>query len=332
MPIQTSSIMLSTFDQIGIWLLTGFLAILTIFFNIYILLVNQRNCRKNHLHLCPGDTIMTGISMASISHQVLSYLWMTMVQVDINCMYDTVEAILLVLVFSLKFSIMWTTAFLTFFYSTKLVIKPIHCYTRIQEAILKHVLTVVIVIFVCGFTNCLPLLTTVTFHNSSAEIIECGSIIPDGAVGFGYIIYLVVSADIVPGILMIKCSISISYHLSIHLRHMKESTNGTHAPKLGTQMRVIRMNLTLVVVFLCFLVVDIFTQSTVVLRKEDTMGLSILFSTIYTTVSGFVLIYGKKSFWKEFLHWYNLFLDEYSCLSCMKVPESKTVTHTAPKH
>ncbi|XP_017322697.1 uncharacterized protein LOC108265095 [Ictalurus punctatus] len=324
--------MLSTVDQIGLWLLIGFLATLTIFFNVYILLVNQRNCRKNHLHLCPGDTIMTGISVASISHQALSFLWMTLVQVDINCIYDTVESILLVLVFSLKFSIMWTTAFLTFFYSTKLVIKPIHCYTRIQEAILKHVLTVVIVIFVCGFTNCLPLLTIVTFHNSSAGTIDCGSIIPHEAVGLGYIIYLVVSADIVPGILMIKCSISISYHLSIHLRHMKESTNGTHAPKLGTQMRVIRMNLTLVVVFLCFLVVDLYTQSTVVLKSENTMGLSILFSTLYTTVSGFVLIYGKKSFWKEFLHWYNLFLDEFSCLGCMKVPESKTVTHTPPKH
>lgn len=275
---------------------------------------------------------MTAISMASIGHQVLSYLWMTMVQVDINCMYETVESILLLLVFSLKFSIMWTTAFLTFFYSTKLVIQPVHCYTHIQEVILKHVLTVVIVIFVCGFTNCLPLLTVVSFHNSTAKTVDCGSIIPNGAVGLGYIIYLVVSADIVPGILMIKCSISISYHLAIHLRHMKESTNGTHAPKLGTQMRVIRMNLTLVVVFLCFLVVDLYTQSTVVLKSENTMGLSILFSALYTTVSGFILIYGKKSFWKEFLHWYNLVLDEYSCLSCMKVPESKTVTHTAPKH
>ncbi|KAI5628998.1 taste receptor, type 2, member 202, partial [Silurus asotus] len=324
--------MLSTVEQIGIWLLTGFLAILTIFFNIYIILVNQRNCRKNHLHLCPGDTIMTGISIASIGHQVLSYLWMTMVQVDIECTYDTVESILLVLVFSLKFSIMWTTAFLTFFYSTKLVIKPIHCYTRIQDAILKHVLTVVIVIFVCSFTNCVPLLTIMTAHNSSIETTDCGTIVPEGAAGLGYIIYLVVSADIVPGILMIKCSISISYHLSIHLRHMKESTNGAHAPKLGTQMRVIRMNLTLVAVFLCFLVVDLYTQSSVVLKGENTIGLSILFSTLYTTVSGFVLIYGKKSFWKEFLHWYNLFLDEYSCLSYMKVPESKTVTHTASKH
>lgn len=324
--------MLSTVDQIGIWLLTGFLAILTVFFNIFILLVNQRNARKNHLHLCPGDTIMTSLSMASISHQILSYLWMTMVQVDINCMYGTVESILLVLVFSLKFSIMWTTAFLTFFYSTKLVIAPIHCYTHIQEVILKHVLTVVIVIFLCGFINCLPLLTVITFHNSSAGTTDCGSITPNGAMGLGYIIYLVVSADIFPGIVMIKCSISISYHLSVHLRHMKESTNGTHAPKLGTQMRVIRMNLTLVAVFLCFLVVDLYTQSTVVLKSENTMGLSILFTTLYTTVSGFVLIYGKKSFWKEFLHWYNLFLDEYSCLSCMKVPESKTVAHTAPKH
>ncbi|XP_017574603.1 uncharacterized protein LOC108440311 [Pygocentrus nattereri] len=324
--------MLSPGQEMGIWIMTGFLAILTVFFNVYILLVNQRNWRKNHLHLCPGDTIMTGISLASIGHQVLSYFWMTMVEIDINCVYDMVESILLVLVFSLKFSVMWTTAFLTFFYSTKLVIEPIHCYTHIQEVILKHVLTVVIVIFLCGFTNCLPLLKVLTYQNSSAGSINCGSIIPEGVTGLSYIIYLAVIADIVPGILMIKCSISISYHLAIHLRHMKESTNGAHAPKLGTQMRVIRMNLTLVVVFLCFLLMDLYTQSKVVLQSENSIGLTILFSALYTTASGFVLIYGKKSFWKEFLQWYNSFLDEYSCLNCMKIPECKNKKHSVPKH
>ncbi|XP_072538710.1 taste receptor, type 2, member 202 [Salminus brasiliensis] len=324
--------MLSPGHKIGIWLITGFLAILTVFFNVYILLVNLRNCRKKHLHLCPGDTIMTGISLASIGHQILSYFWMTMIEIDIQCMYDMTESILLVLVVSLKFSIMWATAFLTFFYSTKLVIKPIHCYTRIQEAILKHVLTVVIVIFFCGFTNCLPLLKVLTYQNSSAGSTDCGSITAEGIVGLGYVIYLVVIADIVPGILMIKCSISISYHLAIHLRHMKESTNGTHAPKLGTQMRVIRMNLTLVAVFLCFLFVDLYTQSRVMLQSENTMGLTILFSTVYTTVSGFVLIYGKKSFWKEFIQWYSLFLEKYPCLNWLKIPESKNTKHSVHKH
>ncbi|KAG9270242.1 uncharacterized protein LOC103024509 [Astyanax mexicanus] len=324
--------MLNPVHKIAIWIITGFLAIFTVFFNIFILLVNQRNCRKNHLHLCPGDTIMTGISLASIGHQVLSYCWMTMVEIDVQCMYDMAESILLVLVVSLKFSIMWATAFLTFFYSTKLVIKPIHCYTRIQEAILKHVLTVVIVIFLSGFVNCLPLLKVLTYQNSSAGNADCGSITASGVIGLSYVIYLVVIADIVPGILMIKCSISISYHLAIHLQHMKQSTNGTHTPKLGTQMRVIRMNLTLVAVFLCFLLVDLYTQSRVVLQSENTIGLTILFTTLYTAVSGFVLIYGKKSFWKEFLQWFNLFIDEYPCLNCMKIPESKNIKHSVHKH
>ncbi|KAI4876084.1 hypothetical protein NFI96_005740 [Prochilodus magdalenae] len=325
-------IMLSPGHRIGIWLVTGFLATLTVFFNVYILLVNQRNCRKNHLHLCPGDTIITGISVASIGHQVLSYFWMTMVEIDIHCVHDLVESILLVFVVSLKFSIMWTTAFLTFFYSTKLVIEPIHCYTRIQEAILKHVLTVVMLIFLCGFANGLPLLKVMTYHNSSTRIISCGSITPEGVAGLSYVVYLAVVADIVPGIVMIKCSISISYHLAIHLRHMKESTNGAHAPKLGTQMRVIRMNLTLVVVFLCFLLVDLYTQSKIVLQSDNTISLTVLFSTLYTAVSGFILIYGKKSFWKEFIQWFNLFLHEYPCLSCMKIPESGSTKHSVPKH
>ncbi|XP_062854276.1 taste receptor type 2 member 39 [Trichomycterus rosablanca] len=333
--------MLSIVDQIVIWLLTGFLAVLTIFFNVFILLVNQRNARKNHLHLCPGDTIMTGISFASIGHQVISYLWMTIVQVDVSCTYETVESILLVLIYSLKFCIMWMTAFLTFFFSTKLVIQPVHCYTHAQDVILKHVLTVVLVIYLFSFANCLPLLTVVKHQNSTSGTTDCGSITPADSSGLGYVIYLIISADIVPGVVMIKCSISISYHLAIHLQHMKESSNGAHTPKLGTQMRVIRMNLTLVAVFLCFLVVDLFTQSTVILKHENTMGLSVLFTTLYTTVSGFILVYGKKSFWKEFIHVYNLFSDEYFCLNSLKIPESKTPAHApntanaghaAPKH
>lgn len=324
--------MLSFGDKLGIWLVTGFLAILTVFFNIYILLVNQRNCRKNHSHLCPGDTIVTGICVASISHQILSYFWMTMVVIDVYCMYDMVESILLVLVATLKFSIVWTTAFLTFFYSTKLVIEPIHCYTHIQDVILRHVLTVLVVIFVFGIATCMPLLKIQTYQNSSIGNIDCGGIMLEGVVGRSYITYLVVIADFVPGIVMIKCSISISYHLAIHLQHMKESTNGAHAPKLGTQMRVIRMNLTQVVVFLSFLFVDVYTQYKIVLQSENVISLSVLFSTLYTTVSGFVLVYGKKSFWKEFIQWYNLFLDEYPCFNCMKIAERHKTKLYVPKH
>lgn len=49
-----------------------------------------------------------------------------------------ISAILLLLLFSLKFTIVWYVSFLTFYYSTKLVHTPNHCYTQIQAAILKH--------------------------------------------------------------------------------------------------------------------------------------------------------------------------------------------------
>ncbi|XP_048065968.1 uncharacterized protein LOC125279888 [Megalobrama amblycephala] len=319
--------MLSSVDKLVAWVLTGFLAILTIFFNMYLLLVNHRSYRKKH-KLNPADFIITAIALASISQQVLTYLWQTMDVIDTVCRISLTEAILLVLIFSVKLIIFWSTAFLTFYYGTKLVVEPVHCYTRIQEAIVKHVHTVLAVIFVSGFANAVPLLSVLTYYNgTSTGLGDCGSIMPTDTTGLAYIFYYVIISDIIPGIVMVKCSISISYHLAKHLLDMKASSNGAHGPKLGTQMRVIKMTLSLVVVYFCFVAVDIYTQMTVVLMRQNTLALTILFASIYTTVSAFVLVYGKKSYWKELIASYNLFLDEYPCFSRMKVEEVKTEPH-----
>lgn len=319
--------MLSSVDKLVAWVLTGFLAILTIFFNMYLLLVNHRSYRKKH-KLNPADFIITAIALASISQQVLTYLWQTMDVIDTVCRISLTEAILLVLIFSMKLIIFWSMTFLTFYYGTKLVVEPVHCYTRIQEAIIKHVHTALAVIFVSGFANCVPLLSVLTYHNGTVtELGDCGSIMPSDTTGLAYVFYYVIISDIVPGIVMVKSSISISYHLAKHLLDMKASSNGAHGPKLGTQMRVIKMTLSLVVVYICFVAVDIYTQMTVVLMRQNTLALTILFASIYTTVSAFVLVYGKKSYWKELIASYNLFLDEYPCLSRMKVEEVKTEPH-----
>lgn len=318
--------MLSTQDKLVAWLLIGVLAILTIFFNMYLLLVNYRSYRKKH-KLNPADFIITAIAIASISQQVLTYSWQTMDVIDTVCQISLVEAILLVLVFSVKLIIFWSTAFLTFYYGTKLVVEPVHCYTRIQEAIVKHVHIVLTVIVVSGFANCVPLLSVLTYYNGTTELGDCGSIMPSDTPGLVYVFYYVVISDIIPGIIMVKCSISISYHLAKHLLDMKASSNGTHGPKLGTQMRVIKMTLSLVFVYSCFVVVDIYTQTTVVLMRQNTLALIMLFASIYTTVSAFVLIYGKKSYWKELIASYNHFLDEYPCLNKMKVEEVKHEPH-----
>ncbi|XP_051510088.1 taste receptor type 2 member 136-like [Myxocyprinus asiaticus] len=318
--------MLSAGDKVVFWVFTGFLGIFTIFFNMYLLLVNQKSYRKNH-KLNPADFIIAVFAGASITQQIASYLWQTMDKIDLECKLYIVAAVLLVITFSLKLIIIWSMAFLTFYYSTKLVVQPVHCYTRIQEAIVKHVHIVSAVIVVSGFANCIPLLTVLTYHNRTSHISDCGSLMPDDNGGLAYIFYYVVISDIVPGIVMVKCCISILYHLAKHLRHMKASTNGSHGPKLGTQMRVIKMTITLEAVFLSFLAVDLFTQFTVVLKRQNTITLTILFSSIYTMVSAFVLIYGKKSCWKELIASYNLFLDEYPVLSGMKVTEVKTEPH-----
>lgn len=317
--------MLSSVGKLVAWLLTGFLAILTIFFNMYLLLVTHRSYRKQH-KLNPADFIITAIALASISQQVLTYLWQTIDVIDTVCRISLMAAILLVLIFSLKLIIFWSTAFLTFYYGTKLVMEPVHCYTRIQEAIVKHVHTALALIFVSGFVNCIPLLSVLTYYNGT-EFGDCGSIMPTDTTGLAYVFYYVIISDILPGIVMVKCSISISYHLAKHLLEMKASSNGAHGPKLGTQMRVIKMTLSLVVVYICFVAVDIYTQMTVVLMRQNTLALTILFASVYTTVSAFVLVYGKKSYWKELIASYNLFLEEYPCFSSMKVEEVKTEPH-----
>ncbi|CAB1321911.1 unnamed protein product, partial [Coregonus sp. 'balchen'] len=90
---------------------------------------------------------------------------------------------------------------------------------------------------------------------------------------------------------------------------MKASTNVSHAPMLGSEMRVINLTFALVTV-----------------KKENAIVLSFLF---YTTFSALVLIYGKNAFWKALLHPYNVCLDEFSCLSCLKVLETKRKTSSA---
>ncbi|XP_028852778.1 taste receptor, type 2, member 202 [Denticeps clupeoides] len=321
--------LLTTAHKMGMWILTGFLGVLTIFFNTYILLMGLRNYRQSH-HWTPCETIITGLALQNVAHQVFSYFWMSMDQLDHECKYRILYAVLTVIVLSLKFSIMWTTAFLVFYYATKLVIEPIHCYTRIQEVILKHVLTVVIVIPICGFSICVPLITTITAENIT-WLDDC-SIMPEDFVGQMYGGFCVLVSDVIPGVLIFKSSISITVHLAIHLQHMKASTNGFHTPKLGSEMRVIRMNLFLVVIFLSFLIVDIYSHYVILMKDENLLSLTVLFSSMYTSLCALVLIYGKKTFWKNLLHLYNLFLDDYPCLGCLKVPETKRVHNQAPHH
>ncbi|KAI7797915.1 taste receptor [Triplophysa rosa] len=313
-------------DKLVIWLATGLLAICTIFFNMYLLLVIQRSYRKTH-KLNPCDFIISAIAVASITLQILTYLWQTIDEIDILCLTNYVDAILVVLIFSVKLIVFWSTAFLIFYYGIKLVVEPVHCYTRIQEAILKHVHIVVALIYICGFANCVPLLIILGHKNFTSDIADCGTIMPTTTIGYTYIFYYILISDIMPCIMMVKSSISIMYHLAKHLQNMKASTNGAHGPKLGTQMRVIKMTLSLVVMFVIFVVGDMLTQATVVLLRLNTLYLIVLIASIYTTVSAAAMVYGKKSHWKELVASYNLFLDEYPCLSSLKVAEVKTEPH-----
>ncbi|XP_041792426.1 uncharacterized protein LOC121606279 [Chelmon rostratus] len=310
-------------SKLALWVMTGLLAVTTVFFNVYIFLMSLRNYRQKK-QWSPSETIITALSVADVAHQLLCYFWMSMDEVDSEChIAQTPYTIMLLLIYSLKFTIMWDTSFLTFYYSTKLVNTPNHCYTQIQATILKHVTLAVLLIPLCGLGTCMPMLVVFQPENHTAANQDCGVLVPDTDSGRAYEATYLLLADVLPGVLMVKCCISISIHLAIHLRHMKASTNGAHGPKLGSQMRVIQMALSLVAVFIVFLVVDLYVQYQIAVNHENVITLTFFFTSVYTTVTATVLIYGKKTFWKALIHEFNVCLDEYPCLSCLKVPEQK---------
>lgn len=304
-----------------LWVMTGVLGITTVFFNSYISLMSVLNYKEKK-QWTPCETITMALSVASIAHQMTCYFWMTMDEVDSNCQIAQIGyAILLVLTFSFKFIIMWNSSFLTFYYSTKLVHKPNHCYTHAQDVIVKHVTIAVILIPLFGFGTCLPMLVLFNAGNPAAagnavgNITykangDCGLVFSDTtSVKVYQVMYLLLS-DVFPGVVMVKCCISISVHLAIHLQHMKASTNGTHPPKLGTQIRVIEMALGLVANFLVLLVVDLYVNYKIVAHQESTLSLTIFFTSLYTTVAAVVLIYGKRTLWKTLIHDFNFWLSE----------------------
>lgn len=313
--------------KLNLWVVTGLLAVTTVFFNVYMFLMSLSSFRQKKQ--CPTDTIIMALSLAVVTHQLVCYFFMTMEEMDSACNVSSMfYIVVLLLIFSLKFIIMWDTSFLAFYYSTKLVSAHHHCYTQIQAAILKHVTTAVLVITLCGLGSSLPMLVVFCDGNSTS-VEDCGVMLPETYSSQVFVgIYLMVS-DILPGLFMVKCCISISVHLIIHLRHMKSSTNGAHAPKLGSEMRVVRMALSLVAVFAVFLVVDLYVHYQITVKRENDIVLTFVFTSVYTTVAAVVLIYGKKTLWKTLLHDLNVCLDAYPCLSRLKVPEHKA-KHDSP--
>ncbi|XP_054630444.1 uncharacterized protein LOC129180227 [Dunckerocampus dactyliophorus] len=317
-------------NKMSLWVMTGLLAVTTVFFNLYIFLMSLHNYKQKR-QWSPSETIIVALSLANITHQLICYFWMSMDEVDIKCHIAQMPyTIMLVLIFSFKFTIMWDSSLLTFYYSTKLVSTPNRCYISIQATIIKHVTPAVFVILLCGLGTCMPML--VVFHpaNDTSVDKDCGVLMPDTKPGHIYEALYLILADVLPGMFMIKCCISISVQLAVHLRHMKASTNGAHAPKLGTQMRVIQMALSLVAVFLIFLVVDLYVNYQIAVYHENAITLTFFFTSVYTTISAMVLIYGKKSLWKILLHECNICMDAYPCLTCLKVPEEKVNSRSGP--
>lgn len=305
--------------------MTGLLAITTVFFNAYISLVSLWHYKEKK-QWTPCETIILALSGANVAHQLMSYFWMTMDEMDSNCQIAEIGYnVLLVLTFSSKFTIMWDSCLLTFYYCTKLVHTSSHCYTHIQDAILKHVTLAVFLIPLCGLGTCMPMLVVLSADNTTFRVNQhCGLLYPSSTSVMIYQVFYVLLTDILPGVIMVKCCISISIHLAVHLQHIKARTNGAHAPKLDTQIRVIQMSLSLVANFLIYLMVDLYANYEIVVNHVNSVVLIFCITSFYTTGTAIVLIYGKKTIWKTLIHDFNVCLEEYPCLSCLKLPEQKT--------
>lgn len=318
-------------NKLLLWVMTGLFAVSTVFFNAYIFLMSLLKYRQKK-QWSPSETIILALSVANVVHQLVCYYWMTMDEIDSKCrIAEMPYTVLLFIILSLKFTIMWDTSFLTFYYSSKLVNTPNLCYTHIKTAILKHVTVAVFLIPLCGLGTSMPMLVLFHADNYTMTNKDCGVLVPNTRSGLIYEVISLFLADVLQGVLMAKCCISISLHLAIHLRNMKASTNGAHRPKLGSQMRVIQMALSLVAVFTLFLVVDLYVNYQITVNHENAIVLTFFFTSIYTTVTAMVLIYGKNTLWKTLIHDINVCLDEFPCLSCLKVPEQRAKPSTPAK-
>ncbi len=87
--------------------MTGLLAITTVFFNVYIFLMSVWNYRQKK-QWSPSETIIVALSLADVAHQLICYFWMSMDEVDNECLILQMPyTVMLLLIFSLKFTIMW---------------------------------------------------------------------------------------------------------------------------------------------------------------------------------------------------------------------------------
>ncbi|XP_061907799.1 uncharacterized protein LOC133652763 [Entelurus aequoreus] len=303
-------------NKMTLWVMTGFCSVTTVVFNVFLFLMSLHDYQRRKKH----QSIMAALSVANISHQLLCYLWMSMDDMDAKChVGHTPYAVLLVLIFSLKFSIMWDSSLLTLYYSTKLVSAP----GRRHAAINRLVVPAVLMVPLWGVATCMPMLAVFHPANHTAGNRDCGVLMPDTEPGQIYeAVYLILS-DVLPGILMVQCCVSISAHLARHLGHMKASSNGAHLPKTGAQMRVIRMSLSLVVVFLLFLVVDLYVNYQIAVHHQNAITLTFFFTSVYTAAAAMVLIYGKKSMWKVLASECHVCVDACSCLEALEGPEQE---------
>ncbi|XP_014883492.1 taste receptor, type 2, member 202 [Poecilia latipinna] len=321
-------------SKLALWVLTGLTAVATVFFNVYIFLMTLWN-QTGKKDRSPSEIIIMALAAADVTYQLMCYAWMTMNEVDSDChIVKMFYTVLLVIISSLKFTIIWDTSFLTFYYSTKLVSTPNHCYTQIQAAILKHATLAVFVIPLLGLATCMPILVVFHMDNHTQEAtskMDCGLLLPESTAGRVYDVIFLFLSDVLPGMVMLKCCISISVHLVIHLRHMKASTNGAHPPKLDSEMRVVQMSLALVGNFLIFLAVDLYVNYDVVVKHKNSLAVTLFITSVYATVTAMLLIYGKKTLWKTMIHDINTCLDAYPCLSCLKLPKQKAPPGSPPK-
>lgn len=305
-------------NKLALWISTGVFAVATVFSNGYILAASLRTTARARARArrSPSESIVAALAAANVLHQLVCYFWMSMDEVDVKCRIVPLSyTVLLLLVFSLKFTITWDTSFLTFYYSVRLAAAPAGGASRTRALTLKHATAAVLLVPLMGAATCVPMLAVFHADNRTRLNGDCGVLVPDTRPGKIYEVAYLLLADVLPGAVVATCCASICVRLYVHLRRMRAGADGARRPKPGAQLRVIQMSLSIVVLFSLFLAVDLYVNYQIAVNGENAISLTFFFTSMYTTGVAVVLVYGKKTLWKELLRDYHLLADGYPCAS-----------------
>ncbi|XP_063048765.1 uncharacterized protein LOC134442649, partial [Engraulis encrasicolus] len=160
---------LSMAHRVAVWWLANVLGVFTIFYHTLLLVLSERRAKAGHRRAA-SETIIEALAVESLLQQCVLALWLGLTALDPRCLLGVTYSVLVVAVLVLRFCVLWTTSLLLFFYSTKLVMQPISCYTHAQDFLMRHVIPTLLLIPMVALALCCPLLGILPHYTHDAPI------------------------------------------------------------------------------------------------------------------------------------------------------------------